>query len=462
MAITSTDLSLTARLTTITRDATRSARTDDLPARVQGIVSEHEMTGEVLVKLIQILVATIWITLYAVSRKTDAGTSFSPVPYALAAYFLLSAGGLYFALRRPLPAWAVYLSSAVDVCLLMLLIWSFHIQYGQPAAFYLKAPTLLYVFIFIALRALRFEPRFVLATGGFAALGWMALVLVAIFEEGEGTRVTRDYIHYMTSNSILIGAEFDKIGSILLVSAVIALALNRANGFLVRATAEAVNVQDLSRFFDQSVADRIKDTESPLMAGDNARREAAILFVDIRGFTPMSALLDAEAVVTMLTAYQTRIVPIIQGHGGVIDKFLGDGIMATFGAVKKSDTPAADALRALDAIIVETDTWGPDDGCLADLPRGSVNGATTVGQVVFGVVGNDKRLEYTVIGDPVNLAAKLEKLNRTVRSRAVTSALTLRVAIAQGYSPRADLRRLETEYGEVVVLSETLAQKASG
>ena len=240
---------MTARLMTIIRGAALSVRAENLPPRVQGIVSEHEMSGEVLVRLIQIFVAIIWITLYAVSRKTDAATSFSPVPYALTTYFILSVGGLYFALRSPLPAWAVYLSCAVDVCLLMLLIWSFHVQYGQPAAFYLKAPTLLYVFIFIALRALRFEPRFVLATGGFAALGWMTLVLIAIFEGGEGTRVTRDYIHYMTSNSVLIGAEFDKIGSILLVSAVLALALNRANGFLVRATAEAVNVQDLSRFF---------------------------------------------------------------------------------------------------------------------------------------------------------------------------------------------------------------------
>jgi len=440
----------------IIREVTLPARTDDLLPRVKGAVSEHEMASEALVKLIQILVTTIWAVLYTVSRKTDAGTLFSPVPFALAAYFLANAGGLYFALRRPLPAWSIYFSSALDVCFLMLLIWSFHVQYGQPAAFYLKVPTLLYVFIFIALRALRFEPRFVLATGGFAALGWLVLVLFAIFEGREGDQVTRNYVQYMTSNSILIGAEFDKIISILLVSGIIALALKRANGFLVRATAESVTVQDLSRFFDQSVADRIKDAENPLVAGESARREAAILFIDIRSFTPMSAKLDAEAVVTILTAYQARIVPIIQDHGGVIDKFLGDGIMATFGAVNNSSTPAADSLRALDAIIAETDTWGQDDGCLAELPKGSVNGAVAAGQVVFGVVGNDKRLEYTVIGDPVNLAAKLEKLNRTLQSRAVASAATLRTGMAQGYMPRSGLRRVNTDYGEVVVLSETL------
>ncbi len=455
------DQSYFARLTNIIREVTLPARASDLLPRVRGAVTKHEMAGEVLVKLIQIFVAAIWAVLYTVSRKTDAGLSFSPVPYALAAYFLLSVGGLYFALRRPLPAWSIYSSCALDVCFLMLLMWSFHIQYGQPAAFYLKAPTLLYVFIFIALRALRFEPRFVLATGGFAALGWLALVLFAIFEGRDGDQVTRDYVHYMTSNSILIGAEFDKIISILLVSGIIALALKRANGFLLRATTEGVTVQDLSRFFDQSVAERIKDAENPLVAGESARRQAAILFVDIRSFTPMSAKLDAEAVVTMLTAYQARIVPIIQNHGGVIDKFLGDGIMATFGAVNISSTPAADALRALDAIIAETDTWGQHDGCLAELLPGSVNGAAAAGQVVFGVVGNDKRLEYTVIGDPVNLAAKLDKLNRTLRSRAVASAATLRAGMAQGYMPRSRLRQANTDYGEVVVLSESLRSAAS-
>ena len=453
--------SQSARLINIIRETALSARTDDLLPRVKGAISEHEMASEVLVKLIQIFVATIWLVLYAVSRKTDAGTLFSPVPYALAAYFLLNAGGLYFALRRPLPAWSIYLSCALDVCFLMLLMWTFHVQYGQPAAFYLKVPTLLYVFIFIALRALRFEPRFVLATGGFAAMGWLVLVLYAIFEGREGDLLTRDYIHYMTSNSILIGAEFDKIISILLVSGIIALALKRANGFLVRATSESISVRDLSRFFDQSVADRIKDAEHPLVAGESARRQAAILFVDIRSFTPMSAKLDAEAVVTMLTAYQARIVPIIQNHGGVIDKFLGDGIMATFGAVNNSSTSAADSLRALDAIIAETDTWGKHSGCLADLPRGSVNGAAAVGQVVFGVVGNDKRLEYTVIGDPVNLAAKLEKLNRTLQSRAVASAATLRAGMAQGYMPRSSLRRVNTNYGEAVVLSEAIRSVAN-
>ena len=91
----------------------------------------------------------------------------------------------------------------------------------QPPTFYLKVPTLLYVFIFIALRALRFEARFVVMAGLVAAAGWSMLALYAMAGPDGMKMITRDYIHYMTSNSVLIGAEIDKVVSILTVTAIV-------------------------------------------------------------------------------------------------------------------------------------------------------------------------------------------------------------------------------------------------
>ena len=102
------------------------------------------------------------------------------------------------------------ISVAADVGLLMILNWSLHIQYMQPASFYLKAPIMLYVFIFIALRALRFDPAFIVAAGTMAALGWLCLMLYALFAVPGDAMITRDYVQYVTSNSILVGAEVDK------------------------------------------------------------------------------------------------------------------------------------------------------------------------------------------------------------------------------------------------------------
>ena len=289
--------------------------------------------------------------LYLLSPKTHAGTQFAPVPYALATYLVANTIGLIWALRRGLPDWAVYVSIVIDMTLLMVLIWSFHVQYAQPASFYLKAPTLLYIFIFIALRALRFETKFVLAAGFIGAAGWLAMVLYVTVADPGDAMITRNYVTYLTTNSVLLGAEFDKIVSILLVTGILALALKRAHNLLVRAVAEQTAAQDLSRFFDKSVATRITGSAEQISAGQGVRRDAAILNVDIRGFTTMAADMDAGDVMSLLTMYQSRLVPIIQQHGGTIDKFMGDGIMATFGAANENDMASADALRAVDAIF---------------------------------------------------------------------------------------------------------------
>ena len=99
-----------------------------------------------------------------------------PVPYVLGSYFAFTLLRLGLAHRFHLSAPVLALSVVADMALLMVTIWSFHIKYGQPPAFYLKAPTLLYVFIFIALRALRFEANYVILAGITAALGWLILV----------------------------------------------------------------------------------------------------------------------------------------------------------------------------------------------------------------------------------------------------------------------------------------------
>ena len=412
-----------------------------LPQRIVAAIARQENSSEVLIKLMQLTIVAIWAVLYMVAPKTDTGTAFSPVPYALAGYLALNVIGLAWALKRGLPNWSVYMSIFFDVGILMLLIWSFHVQYQQPASFYLKAPTLLYIFIFIALRALRFEARFVIATGLAAVLGWIAMTIYVVVVDPGDNMITRDYVSYMTSNTVLIGAEVDKIISILLVTLIIALALNRARGLLVNSLTEQTAARDLSRFFDESVANQIRDAGEEVRSGEGARREATILFIDVRGFTPLAADLDATKVLSILSAYEKRIVPLIQRNGGTIDKFLGDGIMATFGAVVPSDTHAADAVRTIDEVMAETGRW-LDVPILRRIRPEAVNAAAASGRVVFGALGGDDRLEFTTIGAPVNLAAKLEKYNKTVGTRALVDRATYDLAIKQGYQPRGAAERL--------------------
>ncbi|GBF25529.1 adenylate cyclase 1 [bacterium MnTg02] len=425
------------------RDITDKPSTEALPRRVRDSIKAQDDASEVLIKIFQLVIVIFFGILYAVSRKTDAGTAFSPVPYVLVAYFVLTIIGLIWALKRTLPNWAIYISIGFDIGLLLLLIVSFHIQYNQPASFFLKAPTLLYIFLFIALRALRFQPRFVLAAGFIAAAGWASLIVYVITVDANNTMITKDYVTYLTSNSILIGGEIDKIITIIMVTIVLALVLRRGQRLFVQAVAEQTAAHDLSRFFDESVASQIRSADHEIAAGEGVQREVAVLNVDIRGFTRFAAKVSPDQVITLLSEYQTLLVPVIQGHHGTIDKFMGDGILATFGAVAESESAAADSLRAVDEIIAVAEAWAK-----ARKSRGlepiKVNASVALGPVIFGAIGGENRLEYTVIGSAVNLSAKLEKHNKDLGVSAVTTETCYRKALEHGYD-RKGLRRTEAD-----------------
>ena len=412
-----------------------------LPARVRRQVTRQQDATERLIGWVQLAVVLVFGVLYWLSPKTfEAHDTFQPVPYALAGYLGFTLIRLSASYRTHLADWFLYLSIVIDMALLFVLIWSFHLQYEQPASFYLKAPTLLYVFIFIALRALRFEARFVLAAGLTAAAGWGVLVIYVVTVNPEDPMITRNYVTYMTSNAVLLGAEFDKIISILTVTGILALAIRRARTLLVSSVAESAAASDLSRFFSPEVADKIVRSEE-IGVGAGESRDAAILNLDLRGFTPLAERHSPDAVMRLLAEYQAEMVPIVRKHGGSIDKFLGDGIMATFGASQGTESYAADALRAVEEIMTAAAAWQARVEA-EGRPCVPVNAAVAAGRVVFGAVGEKDRLEYTVIGEAVNLSAKLEKHNAALGSRALATRNAYDTARQQGYRPAEPIQEV--------------------
>ncbi len=408
-----------------------------LPARVRDAILDQQDASEILICWVQLSVVLLFGTLYFTSpQAAPEYTEFVMVPIALGFYLVFTLGRLAAVYRGRTKDWLLYLSVIVDMALLFALIWSFHLQYKQPPAFYLKAPTLLYVFIFIALRALRFEVRFVIFSGLVAAAGWSALAYYSVADPGGMKMITRDYVLYLTSNRVLIGAEIDKIVSILTVTAIIAVAIGRARRLLVRAVTEETAAHDLARFFAPEVAERITRSEDVLRIGGGEARDATVLFCDIRGFSMFAHTVPPDELMTALAEYQSRLVPVIQRHGGTIDKFMGDGIMATFGAARQSETHAADALRAIDDIMEEAAGWNARR-VAKGLPPLPVGAAASSGRIIVGAVGDESRLEYTVIGEAVNVAAKLEKHTKAERVRALTESGAWQLAREQGYVPPA-------------------------
>ena len=407
----------------------------NMPVRISDDIQRREMLAERLIGWVQLGALVFFSLLYAIAPRALGASGFNFVPYALISYFFFTVIRIWASYRYVLPGWFVFLSIAIDVALLFAIIFSFHIQYDQHPTFYLKAPTLLYIFLLIALRALRFDPRFVLATGAVAAIGWLSLVAYAILSDMGGMKVTRNYVEYLTSDAILIGAELDKMIAIVGVSIVLAIVLLRARALLFSAVRDHTAAEDLKRFFAPEVARSITDADKQLGVGEGVERDAAVLVIDIRSFTSNAAKLAPDVVMRMLAHYQAWLVPIIQQNGGRVDKFLGDGVLATFGAVESTESYAADAIRAAEGVLSSVDACARqfhDEGWLGKFRIGC---AVTCGPITIGVVGATERLEHTVIGDPVNLAVKLESANKSETTRGLTTTGCLALAIEQGFEP---------------------------
>jgi adenylate cyclase len=153
------------------------------------------------------------------------------------------------------------------------------------------------------------------------------------------------------------------------------------------------------------------------------KRELTILFSDVRNFTTLSEKSDPTELIKLLNEYLEAMTEIIFKHDGVVDKFIGDGILAYWGAFTPGKNHALLAARASLEMLER----------LADLNRGwteqgrnpiAIGIGVNTGEVVFGNVGSGKKVEFTVIGDPVNLAARLEGQNKDFGTSIIISEFT--------------------------------------
>ena len=405
----------------------------NLPPRVQALVDAEFQRADILAAWIGLAVASFLGGLYLVSPKAlDGMSAFQPVPAIVGIFLLVSLVRLRMAYRAPLTRRAQIVFVLMDVTLLYTLIWSFHIQYEQPPAFYLKAPTFLFVFLLIAVRTLRFEPIILVTTGVVAAAGWSIMTAYAIHET-PAPALTRDFTAYITGNLVLVGAEVEKIVAILLVTLVLAFAIMLGRRALVLAMRGTTARDDLARFFAPEVAARITAEAEFLKPGFGETRRGAVLVSDIRGFTGLAARRRPSELVSLLIEYQRRMGPIIKAHQGAIDKFLGDGILATFGCAMTSNAPTADALRALVALRAAADAFSAEMSNRVGEPV-ELGFALVGGDILCGTVGDEARLEFTVIGEVVNRAVRLEKANKILGTGALVDAETFEAARQEGFA----------------------------
>ncbi len=289
-----------------------------------------------------------------------------------------------------------------------------------PTAMIYRFETFPYFFIILALATLGYSWRTLLTMGAaFVPIWFLATLGVALFgttDPALGAAVAAAFAgvpamaDLVDPNSVVWSIRIQEMVIFFLVAAILALRGQRSNALLVRQAALAAERASLSRYFPPSLVDELASAQSDV--GAVRSQEVAVLFADIVGFTRLAEREAPEAVMALLRRCHAVIEQAIFAHGGTLDKYLGDGVMATFGTPRVSPADCANALAAARDIV---------DGIAADQPSLRISVGIHFGPAILGNVGTERRLEFATLGDTVNVASRLEAATRTLDCRIVAS-----------------------------------------
>ena len=217
----------------------------------------------------------------------------------------------------------------------------------------------------------------------------------------------------------------------------IAVAVWRARAHLGRTLSAESERNNLARYFSPNLVDRLAGAENDFEVGRESK--ATVLFVDVVGFTRLMEGQPPQQTINFLRVFHQRMAECIFAHGGTLDKFIGDGVMATFGTPDAQPDDETRALRCALAMVRSVEAWNRGRRTRG-LPAVRIAVGVHVGPVLMGAIGSPNRLEYSAVGDTVNVASRLEHLARAHDAAIVTSAETLAAAVNSGGFGAADSR----------------------
>lgn len=291
-----------------------------------------------------------------------------------------------------------------------------------PIAMQYRFEGVIYFYIFLAVATLGYSWRTVRGFATFLAVSWGLALAIAWYFSIENAALTEganaafagygDLHEVLNPNRFQFYLRFQEIVVFALVAIILSVTVRRYGNLLLGHAALERERENLARYFSPNVVEELSNNDEPLK--QIRTQDIAVLFVDIVGFTQYSASRSSEEVIKTLRLFHKRMETEVFRHNGTLDKYLGDGLMATFGTPIASDADAVNALRCARAMMRSMAEWNAEREDAGEAPIRASFGLH-YGPAVLGDIGSN-RLEFAVIGNTVNVASRIEALTRGLKA----------------------------------------------
>ncbi|MEM9332018.1 MAG: adenylate/guanylate cyclase domain-containing protein [Pseudomonadota bacterium] len=297
----------------------------------------------------------------------------------------------------------------------------------------LRTTGFLYLGVFLVYMALSYRPALVIWSGVAAVMSWSAgyfwvagLSDTRYFTSKDvvdaGLSIEQVWERVLHPKAVGQARIANQIVFLVVVTIILTVTVWRSRRLVERQLAAENHRSALSRYFSPNIVSDLMDKEQPF---DSPKQQPiAVLFADMVGFTALSESLEPSELVSLLREFHGRLARTAQRHGGTVDKFLGDAIMVHFGTPEPKQD---DAVRAVDCayeMISQISEWNQARRAIGQNEI-KIGIGLHYGDAIAGNIGDENRLEYTVLGDTVNVASRLEACTRKLHTTLIISDSTL-------------------------------------
>lgn len=394
-----------------------------MPNQLQSVYRAEEISGLRLAtnaRLLAVAIIAVWLVID------------TPAP---ALYYFESVGILialtgfthYKLVQRGLGGrWISYVFVTLDMAILAYALSALPVGLigSWPPHMMLRESNTEYFLVMMALIALGYAPGLMLWSGIAAAVAWLVaafwimsapetiFVIPGEIFDSEGLAVALDP-YFVDFN-----AQIQAVILLMIVAGILSAVVWRSRRLVMREAASARERANLARYFSPNMVDELAGRDQPL--GPGRRQEVAVLFADLVGFTARSETMPPEEVLALLREFHGRMESEVFRHGGTMEKFIGDAMLATFGVPRPGDADATAALACAHAMLASAADWRQQRAARG-APVIDVGIGVHFGPAVLGDIGSERNMAFAVVGDTTNTASRIEGLTRDYRCGLVVS-----------------------------------------